>query len=269
MNSPLHYVFFQNALIAGLLTSLLAGLFSYFIVVRKMSFFTLGISHSAFGGISLGLLLGFQPFWAGVIFAVLMAILLSYLDRSGIDPDTAVGVLFPFAMAIGIIAISLNDKSTINVFSFLFGDILSITGADITIYLPLFIVNMIFFFLFFNLLIYSAFDRTDMMLRGVKVKLLELTFNIFLAITVMLSLKLLGIILVSALFVIPGAAAVALGRNYKSQIILSVVFSLIAIISGLFISFYLSVPTGPLIIIALVFIFVMSLIFGGNRLKSF
>ncbi|MCD6580002.1 metal ABC transporter permease [bacterium] len=246
----LKYSFFINALISGILVGILGTIFSFFIITKKISFFPVGIAHSAFGGIALGIFLGLSPELFGMIFSVLMGLVLTYLYfKNRADINTLVGILFPFSMAIGIFLISLNKRISVDVFSFLFGNILSITTSDVLLYGLFFIIEILFFIFFFKRLIYIDFDMTDAQINNVNIKLYEYFFNGFLALTIMISLKLLGIILVSSLFIIPGAIIVNLKANYKKGIFYIILLSVSVIIGSLFISYNFKIPPGPTIII--------------------
>lgn len=261
----LNYSFFINSLISGVLIGILATIFSFFIITKKIAFFPVGIAHSAFGGIAMGIFLGLSPNLFGIIFSVLMGFFLTFLFfKNRNDINTLVGILFPFSMAIGIFLISLNKRISVDVFSFLFGNILSITENDILLYLVFFIIGIIFFALFFKRLVYIDFDMVDAQINGVNIKLYEYLFNGFLALTIMISLKLLGIILVSAIFIIPGAIITNLKSNYKKGILYTTLLTISVIIVSLFLSYFLDIPPGPTIIIIYSTIYLFFYLFKSN-----
>ena len=144
----LNYTFMQNALIAGVLIGFLASYYGVFVIQRKMSFLGSGLSHSAFGGVALGLLLNTEPLWIAIPFTMLVAVAIVYLkDKTGIETDTSIGILFSVSVAIGIILLAMRTNYSGDAYSYLFGSILSVSTNDIivTAILSLFTLATFFF----------------------------------------------------------------------------------------------------------------------------
>lgn len=258
----LSYTFFQRALIGGILISVVFSLFSFFVVVRKLSFAGVGISHTAFGGIALGILLGINPSISAMIFALVIAIFIAYTSqKKRLHEDAAIGIFFSFSMAIGIAIISKYHRTTVDIWSFLFGNITTITRGDLTFFGIITGIVLLYFFLFFGDLILLAFDPEVAQSYGVNVKVHNYFFMIMLGVVVIMGIKMVGVILISAFLVLPATIAFAFSRSFVRIIALSILFSLIFTIAGLFLSYYLDMPSGATIVIT------GTLLFGLTYLK--
>ncbi len=250
------YSFMINAFIGGLLISILCSFISFFIVSRKISFIGVGIAHSAFGGLAIGVFFGIFPFATALIFAVIAGIIIvTLVEKKRLQEDSLIGILFSFSMALGIVLISLKKEYTTNLFGYLFGNILSVTKNDLYLYAALTGILLVILLFYFKEFLILSFDETYGKVLGLPMKLFNYLLIIIIAITVIISIKLVGIILISALLVIPTAAAQLIFKDYKKIIPFSIILSIIIIFAGLYISFYSKVPSGGLIVIIYTFIF--------------
>jgi zinc transport system permease protein len=241
--------FIQNAFIAGIILSLVLAVTSFFVVLRRLSFIGVGIAHSAFGGVALGMLMGISPTLSAIGFALLVANAIGYIGRKeDLSIDTAIGIFFSLAMALGVIFIGLSDRYNVDLFGFLFGNILAITRQDLIMIAMLGCIVLVSFFLLFKELLFVAYDRDVALISGMPVSFLDHFFLSLLAVSVVISMKVIGIILVSALLVIPGAAASVLTKRYRSMIIASIVIALFSTIGGLLISYALDLASGATIV---------------------
>lgn len=258
--------FMQNAFLAGILLSLVLAVVSFFVVLRRLSFIGVGVAHSAFGGVALGALLGISPTLAAIGFAVIVSNAIGYIGRQGhLSTDTAIGIFFSLAMALGVIFISMSDQYNIDLFGYLFGNILSITRQDLIVITVLGGLVLLSMGLFFKELLFVAYDREVAFVSGMPVVFLDHFFLTILALSVVISMKIVGIILVSALLVIPGAAASQITRRYHTMITGSIFVAVISTIGGLVISYYADLPSGASIVTLASFIFFVVFTIGRSR----
>jgi zinc transport system permease protein len=242
--------FMQNAFMAGTMLSLVLAVVSFFVVLRRLSFISVGVAHSAFGGVALGALLGISPTLTAIGFAVVVANAIGYIGNQGkLSTDTAIGIFFSLAMALGVIFIGMSDQYNVDLFGYLFGNILAITRTDLILIAVLGGLVLASMKLFFKELLFVAYDREVAFVSGMPVAFLDHFFLTILALAVVISIKIIGIVLVSALLVIPGAAAAQITRRYVAMIAAAIVIALISTIGGLLISYYADLASGATIVI--------------------
>ena len=250
INAILNYTFMQNALIAALLASIVTGIIGTIAIEKKLISMSGGIAHASFGGIGFGYLLGFEPIWGGLVFAVGSSVLISRLSKnSKIKADTMTGILWSFGMALGILFISLAPGYMPDMTSYLFGDILSVSTSSL-IYMGIFTAVIIFVFaMLYNHLISYMFDEEYSKARGINTKVLEWIVYIMIPIGIMVLIKIVGIILTIALMTIPVSIAKLICKSIKRVIIASMILSAVFSVAGLTISYYVNIPSGVCIIL--------------------
>ena len=263
----LHWDFMKNALLAVLLMAPLFGLCSTMIVTGKMSFFSDALGHSAFTGIAIGCICGVAaPTWVAVIFAVAFAVLFSFVrSRSNQAADTIIGVFSSTAVALGIFIATLGGSSFTKYNRYLIGDILSITPGQIGL-LALTLLGVILFWIIFSnrLTLASVYPQLASS-RGIKVGLTQGIYTTVIAVVVTLSISWVGLLILNSLLVLPGAAARNISRNLKQYHLFSVLFSLVACISGLVLSYTLGASAGAAICLVLAVIFAFSFLLRKVR----
>jgi zinc transport system permease protein len=262
--------FLQRALVAGVLVSLLCGVLSTFVVLRRMAFIGVGISHSAFGGVALGLLLGVDPLLSGIGFAVLVALAIEYAQsHTRIEEDTAIGILFAASMALGLVFLHLSRAYNVDVFGFLFGNLLAIGPRQVGEIAVITVAVLGWLLAFYKELVFLSFDEEMAWVSGVPVQLLRYLFLVMLALVVMVTIYLAGIILVSALLVIPGAIAQNLSRRLPGMVWTAGVAAVGATVGGLAASFALDFPSGATIVLILAGAYFLTIAWRplGARLK--
>lgn len=258
--------FFQRALLAGVMLSVLCGLLSVFVILRRMAFIGVGISHSAFGGVALGFLLGLDPLWTGVAFSVLVALLIEWAQSRGrIDEDAAIGIFFAASMALGVIFLQLSRTYNVDVFAFLFGNILAIGETQIWQILLVTVGVLALMAAFFKEMVFLSFDEEMAWVSGVPVTALRCLFLVLLALVVIVSIYLVGIILVSALLVIPGAIARNLTQHIRSMVGVSMGAAVGATVGGLLFSCQVDWPSGATVVVLLSLLFCLSAGFSRRR----
>ena len=258
--------FMQKAFLAGILVSILTGLLSVFIVLRKMSFIGAGISHAAFGGIAIGFFTGLNPLVSAIFYSIAVAVGIESTVRKGrISEDVSIGIFYSVSMALGIALISLSKSYNVDLFGYLFGNILAISGADILLTVITFIVVSGFIVIFLKELFLSTYNEELAQISGVPVILLNTLFLISLAVSIVVSIRIVGIILVSALLVIPGATARLFAKGLLSMLVLSCLTGVISVILGLFISYEYDIAPGACIVLVSALIFFFSVIVKKKR----
>lgn len=245
----LHYEFVQNALIAGLLLSITAGIIGSLIVIKRDTFLIGGIAHASFGGLGLFYFLGLDPILGALTVAIASGSIIGLSNEKQLHTHNAlIGVLWAFGMSLGIIFITITPGYAPNLLTYLFGDILTVTGGDlinISIYNVALLVAL---FLFYKPLIVYLFDKEFAAVHGIKVRLYRLFFYLFIAVAVVLMIRSVGIILVLALLTIPPLIVLPLFKRLPIIILMSVIVSLVIFIGGFFIAYFTNLPTGPIII---------------------
>ena len=250
MNGLFALSFFKNALIMGGVLGLLFGLLSFFVVMRRMTFLGAGIAHTAFGGVALGLLLGIPPFATSALFCVAAALLIGRLvRRETLSYDSAIGILFALAMALGALFIALKKAYTFDLSGYLFGNILGVTRTDLALTLAVLVLFLPFYRFYFQRLLYASFEERVASTSGVRTDVLESLLLIYLALIVVVSIKMVGIILVSALVVLPASFGLLLSNDYRRVIAVSVGYALVMVLGGLFLSYALDAPAGATIVV--------------------
>ncbi len=258
--------FFQRALVAGVLLSVVCGALSVFVILRRMAFIGVGISHSAFGGVALGFLLGVDPLWTGVGFAMVVAVLIEWAQSRGhLEEDAAIGIFFAASMALGVVFLHLSRTYNVDVFGFLFGNILAIGRRQVVEILLVALAVLTAVLAFFKELVFLSFDEEMAWVSGVPVKALRYFFLTLMALVIIVSIYLVGIILVSALLVIPGAIARNLTRHITSMMAVSMGAAVSSCLGGLFISSVVDWPSGATIVLLLSLGFFGSALFMRRR----
>ncbi|MDT3695764.1 MAG: metal ABC transporter permease [Ignavibacterium sp.] len=251
--------FMQRALIAGVLVGFLSGYYGVFIVQRGLGFLGSGLAHAAFGGVALGVLLNQEPLWTAVPFTILVAIGITWVkDKTNLGGDTTIGIFFSVSMALGVIFIFLKRQYSSDAFNYLFGSILSVTITDILVPAVLIIITLLLF-PFWKRWAYSSFDRELALADRIPVDLDDYLLSILISVTVVVSIKVVGIVLIAAFLVIPPAAARLISRSFSKMTLLSIITGTVTALIGLWVSYYLDVPSGATIILlqAFVFFFIM------------
>ncbi len=246
----LQFPFMQRALIAGVALGLILPFFGVFVTLRKMSFFGDGIAHATLAGVAIGIVAGVSPFIAALGIGALFGAGVYLLERrTAISSDALIGVLFTGGLALGIILISRQQGYQPELLSFLFGSILSVGALDLAIILGFSVLIVLALVLLLRPLTLLALDKESAGLYGVRTELLDFFFYVLLSVTIVLGVKLLGIILVSALLIIPPTIAKMVATSFKTLIAGSVIAGEIFIVSGLLLSYLLDLPSGATIIL--------------------
>jgi len=248
------YDFFINALIAGVLASIACGIVGTYIVIKRLVFLSGGIAHSAYGGIGLGYLLSFNPILCAVGSSVLSAVFISKMrENKSENEDTLIGIFWAFGMAVGVLLIGLSSGYAPDLMSYLFGNILTVSRTELYLMAITDSAILFFVFLFFKQFQSITFDEEYAKTIGLNVDRYYLILFILIAVTIVLLIKLVGIILVVALLTIPAAISKFFAASLIKMMIFSISFGLFFTIFGLLLSYYVNLPSGSVIILLSVF----------------
>ncbi len=254
--------FIQRAAIAGVLIGFVTSYYGVFIVQRKLSFLGSGLAHSAFGGAALGLLLETEPLWVALPFTIIISILIVYLkEKSKLSGDTSVGILFSVAVALGIIFLSLKKGYTNDAFTYLFGSILSVQKIDLIFSSVLALLSIATFFSQWKKWAYATFDVELAQSDKIAVVKDEYLLSVLIAVTIVISIKIVGIVLLTAFLVIPAATSRLISSTFFQMTVYSIIIGIVSSFVGLIASIQLDLPTGAVIILIQALFFIIGLFF--------
>ena len=242
--------FMQRALLAGLVLGILLAYLGIFVTLRKMAFFSDGIAHAALAGAAIGLLTRFSPLLSALAFSVLLAALIYWLERkSSLSSDAIIGILFTSGMALGVVLISLRQGYQPELIGYLFGNILAIRRLDLALIIGLSLLVMAFILIHRRKLTLLALDREMAYMAGFNPDLYQQLLYIMLACSLVLGIRVLGIILVSAILIIPVSTARLVSRSFKALTWWTILIAEFTVLAGLLISYFLNLPTGAVIVL--------------------
>lgn len=266
MPEILSYTFMQRALLASVLIGTVSAVIGVYVVLRGLSFIGAGIAHASFGGVALGFLLGTNPVLTAVVFCLLTAWGIAWTSRRAeVREDTAIGIFFAATMALGILFIGLMKGYNVDLFGYLFGSVLSVTRADLWLSGLLAVGVLLTVGLFFKELLFITFDPEMARVSGLPAGALYVLLLSLMALTIVLSIKVVGIILVSALIVIPAAAAYQLTEDFRRMMILAVVIGNLSAVVGLFLSYGLNTASGATMVLTATTVFLLSALLSPRR----
>jgi ABC-type Mn2+/Zn2+ transport system permease subunit len=262
----LSYGFIQRALLTGFLLGATCAVLGVFVVLRRMAFIGVGISHAALGGVALGVVLGLPPIGTAAIFSVGVAWIIGWITRKGeVSEDTAIGIFFPTAMALGVALISLSDTYRQDLLGYLFGNILSVGQGDLWGLMALAGFSLGVLALLFKEFLFLGVDEEGAKAAGLPATFLNYLLLSILAVTIVAAMKLVGIVLVSAFLVIPAATGQALASSVRGMVILSLATALLSVGVGLWLSWLWNLPSGASVVLFGAILFFGAYLFGNLR----
>jgi zinc transport system permease protein len=256
--SIFQYSFIIKGLLGAIFASITAGLAGTYVVSKRMVFLSGGITHASFGGIGIGYFLGINPVLGAAVFGILSALGVEYLSvKQRIREDSAIGILWAFGMAIGIIFIYLTPGYTPNLMSYLFGSILTVSRADIIALGIMSAILILYFGIFYRTILYISFDEVFARTYSSYVDIFKYITTSLIALTIVLNIRMAGVVLVISLLTIPPNIAMLFTRVYFKIVIWSVLAGFVGTATGYAISYYAGIPVGATIIFTLVVLWVM------------
>jgi len=251
-----HYQFLMNAVTAAVLSGIACGIAGTYIVTRRLVFLSGGITHASFGGIGIAYYLGLNPLMGAVVFAILSAFGIEYISKSGrMREDSAIGILWSLGMAIGIIFVFLTPGYAPNLMSFLFGNILLVSTGNIVMLAILDALLILVFSVFYRTIIYTALDREYAKSQRLPVKFISYAMMVLVAVTIVLNIKIVGIVLLISLLTIPVVIVNTLTQNYRRIMIFSSLTATLAAVAGLYASYEMDIPAGAAAVVILAVVF--------------
>ncbi len=263
------YSFMQRALVSSLLIAIACSVLGVFLILRRDAMLGHGLAEVAFGGIALGLLVNLLPMLTAVIAAILGALaMLKLKEKAGVYGDTAIGILSSFGMALGILIISAAGSFNVDLFDYLFGNVLAITPAEVWLaaFLAFLVVTVLV--VFFDEFFYLTFDEESARVSGVRVDLLNSILAVLSAVTVVLAMKVVGILLVAAMIVIPAAAGLQVAASFRQAVVFAALVSMVSALGGLVMATLLDLPPAGAIVCLSTLIFVCLLIVRRVRISG-
>ncbi|HJJ28620.1 MAG TPA: metal ABC transporter permease [Methanocorpusculum sp.] len=264
------YQFLQNAVIAGLLASVVCGIIGVIIVEKKMVMLSGGIAHTAYGGVGLGYLCGFEPIFGAFLFSVLAAFGIGFAKRKGgVNTDIIIALLWSLGMALGIAFVGLMSGYPPDLNSYLFGNILSVTRMELVVMLVLTCIVAFVIVMLYNNWKSYLFDEQFASINGMKTTFLEYLLLVLIALTIVVLIRVAGIILVIALLTAPAAIASFLSHKFSVRIFISVILGMVFCCAGLFVSYCVNIASGASIVIisVLAYAVVYACVMVKNRVR--
>jgi len=257
--SIFQYSFIIKGILGALFASITAGIAGTYIVSKRMVFLSGGITHASFGGIGIGYFLGVNPVLGAAVFGILSALGIEFLSaKQKIREDSAIGILWAFGMAIGIIFIYMTPGYSPNLMSYLFGSILTVTTGDIIALGIMSVVLILYFTLFYRTILYISFDEVYARTYSAYVNIFKYITTAFIALTIVLNIRMAGIILVLSLLTIPPNIAMIFTRSYVKIVVWSVIVGFIGTAAGYVISYHANIPVGATIVFTLVLLWAVA-----------
>ena len=261
------YGFLQRALVAGVFIAIACALLGVFLILRRDAMIGHGLAHVTFAGVALGLFLNIMPLAVALVVAVAAALIIMKLKvKAGLHGDTAIAIFSSVGFALGILLATLSQSFNVDLFSYLFGEILAIETSEVVFSIALAFVVVLLVVVNYHKFMYMTFDRESAKASGIKVERLDGLLTILTAVTVVLGMKVVGILLVSALVVIPAAAGLQVAKSFKQAIALSGSISIISVVLGLVLAFQLDLPASGSIVLLSFLMF--GIMFGVSRARG-
>lgn len=265
IQEALQFVFIQRALLAGCFVALCCAFLGVFLVLKRFALIGDGLAHISFATIAIGLLLQVTPIFVSLPLVVLAALLVLRLtEKSLLYGDAAIGLLSAMGVAIGVLIASVAGGFNVDLFSYLFGNILSVSKTEVvlSVILSLLIMGVVRFF--YHDLFAVTFDQDHAQVSGIKTGLVNRILVVLTALTVVLGIKVVGTMLVSSLIIFPAISALFVATNFKTAIFLAALFSVVSVILGVFVSYIWNLPSGATIVCINCVIFII-VFFSRNR----
>lgn len=260
------YGFMQRALLASVLIGILCSVIGVFVVLKGLSFIGAGTAHAAFAGVALAFLLNLNPMSMAVLFGLMTVWITGLLVEKGrMKLDVSIGIFYTSTMAMAILFIGFMKGYNAELYGYLFGSILSVTPSDLTVIAGLGLVVLVALFLFYKEFQFIAFDQEMAEASGIPARNLFFLLLSLIALTIVVSLKAVGAVLVYAMILIPAATAYQLTRGMKGMMIVSILFGVLSSVSGMFLSFVMDIPSGAAIVLLATALFFLSVLLSPKH----
>ena len=256
MDAFLNFGFLQRALLAGVFVAIACALLGVFLILRRDAMIGHGLAHIAFAGVAIGLFLKVMPLVAALVIAVITALgIMKLKEKAGLYGDTAIAIFSSAGFALGLLLVTLAQSFNVDLFGYLFGEILAIDPTEVWLSIALALSVVTVVIINYKKFMYMTFDRESAKASGIKVSRLDILVTTLTAITVVLGMKIVGLLLVAALVVIPAAAGLQLASSFRQSLVLSSIVAVVSVVLGLIGAFYLDFPASGTIVLLSFLIF--------------
>lgn len=256
MDAFLSFGFLQRALLAGVFVAIACALLGVFLILRRDAMIGHGLAHVAFAGVAIGLFLKVMPLASALVIAVITALgIMKLKEKAGLYGDTAIAIFSSAGFALGLLLVTLAQSFNVDLFGYLFGEILAIDPTEVWLSIALAVSVVTIVIVNYKKFMYMTFDRESAKASGIKVNRLDILVTTLTAVTVVLGMKIVGLLLVAALVVIPAAAGLQLASNFRQSIVLSSIVAVVSVVLGLVGAFYLDFPASGTIVLLSFLIF--------------
>ncbi len=266
LTDPIQFAFMQRALVAAGLAAIVCAVVGAFVVLKGMAFMGEAVAHSSLAGMSVAYYSGGNLFWGALAWAVPASLLITWISRrANLRLDTAIGIIFASGFALGLILMSRVTNYTADLFGLLFGNILGASWDEVALIGGLTVGVLLLVLVFYKELLFTSYDVTVAAASGIPVRFLQYLLPALVAVTTVVALKSVGVVLVMALLVTPPATATLLARRLPAIMATSVAVAIVATVTGLYLSFYANLPSGPSIVMVATGLFLLALVFSPKR----
>lgn len=260
--------FIQRALVAGSFISILCSTLGVFLVLRRLSLIGDGLAHVTFGSVAVGLLFGASPFYVAIPIVMFAGLgILKLVDKARLYGDAAIGIVSSIGISAGVIIASVAGGFNVDLFSYLFGSILAINTTEVIVSIALSVVLITLLVLFYEDLFATTFSEDAARTSGIQTTRINGILVLLVALTVVLAMRVVGIMLISALLILPPVTALQIARSFRATIFISATTGLISVVLGIFISFLLNFPTGATVVIINFLLFIVGFAIGCARTR--
>lgn len=266
LRDPLEFAFMQRALLAAGLAAIVCAVVGTFVVLKGMAFMGDAVAHSSLTGMSVAFIFGGNVFWGALAWAVPASLLITVISRrANLRLDTAIGIIFAGSFALGVILISRAANYTADLFGFLFGNVLGASWQEVALIGAIAVAVLLVLLAFYKELLFTSYDAVMAAASGIPVRFMQYLLPVLVAVTTVAAIKAVGIVLVLALLVTPAATGALLARRVPSIMAVSTITALASTLAGLYLSFYLDLPTGPSIVMTATALFALALALSPSK----
>ncbi len=261
-----HYKFILKALVAGSFIALICSILGVLLVLRRLSLIGDGLAHVTFGSVALGLLIKHHPVYVSIPIIIVSSLgILKLTEKARLYGDAAIGIVSSIGIAVGVLIASIAGGFNIDLFNYLFGNILAISRSEVLISILLSIIVLSIISIFYNEYFSTTFDEEFAMVSGINTKRINSMLVIMTGITVVLAIRVVGIMLTSALLILPAVTALQIAKGFKSALFISSAIAISSVIVGIYISFIMNLPTGATIVLVNFTIFIVVFLFKNTK----
>lgn len=257
-----YYGIIQKSILCGLFISIASSLLGIFIVLKKNALISDGLSHVSFSAVVFALALGINPIYVSLPLVIIASIIIYFIsEKTHLNYDASIGIISSLSLALGILITSLTKGFNIDIYSYLFGNILAVSTLDVILSFFVFLIVLMFFVIFYRILFLIIFDSDYAKISGINVNFINILINIILSITIIVGIKISGALLMSSFIIFPTVSSLLISKNFKMMAFISVIISIIVVLVGIILSFILNTPSGATIVLIFGIMFIFSLLY--------